>query len=131
MSGREAAGENREGHKPEQMQSQLHEAVLRPEQFQAGADRNAGRDQRTQTQHTIGDTVATLLEKNDPMTPARLKLLLNVVQLDREHSAATGAPSAIGPEMKQAIQAKLEKEAGRYQDVNSQRTFLRAAQLIA
>lgn len=132
MSGRESAGASREGEQqPEHLQAQMHEAALRPEHYQAGADRDAGRDMRAQTQHTIGDTVATLLDKQDPMSAARLKLLLNVVQLDREHSAATGAASAIGPEMRQAIQAKLENEAGRYQDVNSQRAFLRAAQLIA
>jgi hypothetical protein len=98
VTAREASGSEieRQGQIPDGQAH--HEAALRPEQYQIGADR--GSDARdaagklAHTQRTIGDTVETLLAKKDAMTPERLKLLLSVVQLDREVSAATGSASS-------------------------------------
>jgi hypothetical protein len=135
VTAREAAGSEieRQGQIPD---AQAHpEAALRPEQYQIGADRGSeARDaagKLAHTQRTIGDTVDTLLAKKDAMTPERLKLLLSVVQLDREVSAATGSASSLSPGQKEAMQARLGREAERYPDLQSKQAFLRASQLIA
>jgi hypothetical protein len=134
MTAREGSGSEieRQAQNPDALGH--HEAVLRPEQYQAGADRGSERDaagKLAYTQRTIGDTVDTLLAKNDAMTPDRLKLLLNVVQLDREVSAASGSASCLSPGQREAMQDRLGKEAERYPDLQSKQAFLRASQLIA
>lgn len=123
------------GSSERQLQEGQHfEANLRPEHYQAGADRSREAQEHAKvgaTQHTIGDTMDILLGKNDPMSKERLKLVLSVAQLDHDVALAHGVPSAFSAAQREQMQAKMAQEADRYQDPRSKQVFIKAAQLLA